>query len=171
MPRTALSVTQSCLTFCDPMDCSPPGSPVHGIFQARILEWLPFPPPGDLPNPRIEPLSLLSPALAGRFFTTVPSGKPGVTKNGKDTLPTIKQNTSILLKIFTCSTAHTFEKEMSFNHWIMFKNNFPNDLKKVFHRKSGLILLLTSPLSTSSQSQIAPCLPIIRKLLKDYDQI
>ena len=32
------SVTQSCLTFCDPMDCSPPGSSVHGIFLARILE-------------------------------------------------------------------------------------------------------------------------------------
>ena len=33
------SVTQLCLTLCDPMDCSPPGSSVHGIFQARILEW------------------------------------------------------------------------------------------------------------------------------------
>ena len=32
-------VAQSCLTLCDPMDCSLPGSPVHGIFQARILEW------------------------------------------------------------------------------------------------------------------------------------
>ena len=33
------SVTQSCLTLCDPMDCSPPGSSVHRIFQARVLEW------------------------------------------------------------------------------------------------------------------------------------
>ena len=33
------SVAQSCPTLCDPMDCSPPGSPVHGIFQARVLEW------------------------------------------------------------------------------------------------------------------------------------
>ena len=33
-------VTQSCLTLCDPMDCSPPGSSAHGILQARILEWL-----------------------------------------------------------------------------------------------------------------------------------
>ena len=31
---------QSCLTLCDPMDCSPPGSPIHGILQARILEWV-----------------------------------------------------------------------------------------------------------------------------------
>ena len=33
-------VTQSCLTLCDPMDCSLPGSFVHGIFQGRILEWV-----------------------------------------------------------------------------------------------------------------------------------
>ena len=33
-------VTQSCLTLCDPVDCSPPGSSIHGILQARILEWV-----------------------------------------------------------------------------------------------------------------------------------
>ena len=33
-------IAQSCLTLCDPMDCSPPGSSIHGIFQARILEWV-----------------------------------------------------------------------------------------------------------------------------------
>ena len=44
---------QSCLTLCDPMDCGPPGSSVHGILQARILEWVACPPPGDLPDPGI----------------------------------------------------------------------------------------------------------------------
>ena len=39
---------QSHLTFCDPKDCSPPGSSVYGIFQARVLEWVPLPSPGDL---------------------------------------------------------------------------------------------------------------------------
>ena len=38
------------------MDCSSPGSSVHEIFQARILGGLPFPPPGDLPNPGIKPV-------------------------------------------------------------------------------------------------------------------
>ena len=57
------------------MDCSPPGSSVHGILQARIQEW-PFPSPGNLPNPGIEPDTLASPALAGRFFTTSTTGKP-----------------------------------------------------------------------------------------------
>ena len=51
-------VAPSRLTLCDPVDYSPPGSSVHEIFQARILEWLPFPSPGDLPNPGIEPGSL-----------------------------------------------------------------------------------------------------------------
>ena len=136
---------QSYLTLCDAMDCSLPGSSVHGILQARILEWvlqgffqtqgsnlnilsllhwqvvslplvppgkplylttrhfsrvrlcatvwsvacqvplfmrfsrqeywsgLPFPSPGDLPDPGIE---LMSPILAGGFFTTEPPGKP-----------------------------------------------------------------------------------------------
>ena len=36
-------VVQSCLTLCDPMDCSPPGSSIHGILQARILEWVTIP--------------------------------------------------------------------------------------------------------------------------------
>ena len=48
-------VAQSCPTLCHPMDDNLPGSTVHGIFQARILEWVPFPSPGDLPNPGIEP--------------------------------------------------------------------------------------------------------------------
>jgi len=61
---------QSCPTLGDPMDCSPPGSSVHGILQARILEWVAFPSPGDLPNPGTESSSLRSPALAGGFFTT-----------------------------------------------------------------------------------------------------
>ena len=56
---------QSCPTLCDPMECSPPGSSVHGILQVRILEWVAkIPSLGDLPDPEIE---LASPALAGRL--------------------------------------------------------------------------------------------------------
>ena len=57
---------------CDPVDLSPPGSSIHGISQTRILEWLPFPPPGDLPHPGTEHESA---ALAGGFFTSEPPGK------------------------------------------------------------------------------------------------
>ena len=48
-------VVQSCLTLWNPIDYSPPGSSVHGVLQARILEGLSFPSPGDLPDPAIEP--------------------------------------------------------------------------------------------------------------------
>ena len=53
----ACSVALSCPTLCDPMDCSPPGSSVYGIFQSRIRGGLPFPPPGDLSQPGTEPRS------------------------------------------------------------------------------------------------------------------
>ena len=52
--------TQSCLTLCDLMDCSLPGSPVYGILQARILRWIAIPSLGELPDPMIE---TMSPAL------------------------------------------------------------------------------------------------------------
>ena len=48
-------VTQSCPALCDPMDCSPPGSSVHGIFQPRILEWVTISFPGNLLNQGIKP--------------------------------------------------------------------------------------------------------------------
>ena len=53
-----------CLTLYDLMDCSPPGSFVHGILQARILEWV------AMFSTRINPAFLMSFALAGGFFTT-----------------------------------------------------------------------------------------------------
>ena len=64
-------VIESCPTLCDPMDSSSPGSSVHGILQARILEWLPFPSPGDLPNSGVE---RWSPALQA---DSLPSEPPG----------------------------------------------------------------------------------------------
>ena len=50
---------QLCLTPWDAMDCNPPGSSVHGILQARILEWVAMPTPGDRPDPGIKPTCLL----------------------------------------------------------------------------------------------------------------
>ena len=64
---------QSYPTLHDPMDWSLTGSSVHGIIQARMLEWVAIPFPRDLPNPGIEPAS---PVLAGGFFTMDPPGKP-----------------------------------------------------------------------------------------------
>ena len=64
-------VVLSCSTLCDPMDCSLPGSSVHGIFQARVCRGLPFPSPGDLSDPGIEPRSLAWQA------DSLPSDPPG----------------------------------------------------------------------------------------------
>ena len=65
--RSESQVAQSCPTLCDPMDCSLPGSSVHGIFQERVVEWGAITFSRDLPRPGTKPLS---PALASGFFTT-----------------------------------------------------------------------------------------------------
>ena len=64
---------QSRLNLCDPMDSSPPDSSVHGILQARTLEWVVTSFSRGLSW--IEPTSPMSPSLAARFFTTEPPGK------------------------------------------------------------------------------------------------
>ena len=73
--RCAVSGVCVCVCVCSvvsyslrPMDCSPPGSSVHGISQARILEWVTIPFSRVLPNPGIAPVSPPSPALAGKFL-------------------------------------------------------------------------------------------------------
>ena len=68
---------QSCSTLCDPMDCSPPGSSVHGALQARILEWGAMPSSGGIfpswgPNPCLP----VPPALQVDSLPTEPPGKP-----------------------------------------------------------------------------------------------
>ena len=66
---------QLCLTLCSPLDWSLLGSSIHGIFQARIQNGLPFPPPGDLPDPGIKPTSPLSPALQADSLSAKLLGK------------------------------------------------------------------------------------------------
>ena len=61
---------QRCLTLCNSMDYTPLGSSGHGILQEGILECVVMASPRDLPDPGIEPVSLMSPTLAGGFFIT-----------------------------------------------------------------------------------------------------
>jgi len=63
---------QSCPTLYNPMDKSPPSSDVHGILQARILEWVAMPCSRELPNPGVS----CSSCIEGRFFTSEPQGSP-----------------------------------------------------------------------------------------------
>ena len=67
---------QSCLAVCDPMDCSPPGSSVHGILQARILEWVAMSSSRGSSRPRDRTCISCGSCLAGGFFTTEPPRKP-----------------------------------------------------------------------------------------------
>ena len=68
---------QSCPTLCNPhIDCSPLGSSVHGISQARILKWLAISQSGGSSQSRDQPSTLGSPILAGGFFNTPQPGKP-----------------------------------------------------------------------------------------------
>ena len=81
-----VQVPQSCPTLCDPMDCSLPGSSVHGILQARIVEWvaIPFSEKEDLPNPGIKPMSH---TLQADSLLSGPLGKPKNTEVGSLVLP------------------------------------------------------------------------------------
>ena len=76
----ACSVTESCLTICDPTSCSPSVSSVLEISQVRILEWVAI----SYSRGSSQPASPVPPASAGKFFTTEPPGKPpGVMNLGK----------------------------------------------------------------------------------------
>ena len=68
--------TRSCLVLCNSEDCSPPGSSVQGILQARILKWIPLSSPWDLPNPGVKPRS---PALKAVYLLSKPPGKPSLS--------------------------------------------------------------------------------------------
>ena len=69
----------SCLTLCNSMDCSLPGSSLHGIFKARILEWvaISYSRGSSQPSDRTRLLRVY-PTLAGGFFTIAPPGKPHI---------------------------------------------------------------------------------------------
>ena len=75
-------VTQSCPTLCDPVDCSPPGSSVHGIFQAKMLKPVSMPSSRDLPDPGIKSKS---PTLQADSLLSEPPGKPSTEGEGKKT--------------------------------------------------------------------------------------
>ena len=77
-------VAQSCSILFDPMDCSPPGTSVHGDSPGKNTSGLPCPPPGDLPNPGIEPRF---PTLQVDSLPAEPPGKPNNTGVGSPSLP------------------------------------------------------------------------------------
>ena len=69
---TAAKSLQSCPTLCDPMDCSPPGSSVHGIFQARVLVW------GAIAFANAKPMGHCKSNAKGKVHSN--TGKPQETR-------------------------------------------------------------------------------------------
>ena len=65
-----------CPSLCDPMDCSLPGSSVHGIFQTRILEWVAVPTSRGSSQPRDQTCTFCVSCIAGGFFIAESLGKP-----------------------------------------------------------------------------------------------
>ena len=115
-----------CPTRCDTVDSSPTDSSVHGILQARILEQVAISYCRGSSQPGNKPASLASLAVAGRFFTTAPSGKPskylstgpmeGVVHQENisiDPFPLLPFLSFLLLSIFTSSPGMTVQLSCS----------------------------------------------------------
>ena len=102
--QSVFLVTKLCLTLCDPMDCSLPGSSVHGIFQARILEWLAisFSRGSSWPRDRTH----IS-CITGRFFITEPPGKPIDRVYDTEFLPFTQK--SWLLEVWSKQNLHLYQ--------------------------------------------------------------
>ena len=116
-------VAQSCPTLCNPMDCSPPGSSDHGILQARILEWVAIPLPGNLPNPGIEPGSY---ALQADSLVSEPPGKPS---SHEIRLQNIFSDNRFILKV-TCQKESQAGEFMRSRLMIVDKGHSKSEIEK-----------------------------------------
>ena len=131
------------------MDSNLPGSSVHGLSQARILEWVVISSPGDLPNQRIVPAS---PALADGFFTTEPRGKPPDSIHFlilQTLLPTpwnspphylfcsCSSNPSLRGTLPSVSLCHTQTYKFTITHFPCFISLSPSTSSSAFHDYSG----------------------------------
>ena len=140
MPKTILypsskrrNIVSWGATLCDPMDCSPPGSFVHGILQARILEWVSLSLlRGNLPNTGIQPRS---PTLQADSLPAEPQGKPKNTGVGSLSLLqriflTQESNLGLLhcRQIFYCLSHHGLTSDgQTISHWKWTpSNHLPN---------------------------------------------
>ena len=103
--------SQSCLTLRDPMDCGLPGSSVHGILQARILEWVAMPSSSESQGWN---LVLLSPMLAGRFFTTSTTWEAPLTALLGNKSQTMK---SALFKVCSSGVFGIFQELYNCHHY------------------------------------------------------
>ena len=120
-------ITQACPTLCDPLDCNPPGSSVHGILQARILKWVAFPFSRGSSQPRYW---IWVSCVTGRFFITEPPG---------NLVPSLEICNLAFCKVYFSFVGWSFHLLCDF-----FK------LKHIYHQKKGMIPEQTEFQLTSS---------------------
>ena len=107
--------------FCNPMNCT-----VHGILQARILEWEPFPSPGDLPNLGIEPRS---PSLQVDSLPAEPQGKPKNTGVGS-------------LSLLQCiSPTQELNRDLLHCKWILYQLSYKVVIFFLYRKVTASVLL------------------------------
>ena len=99
-------VAKSCLTLCDPMDCGPPGSSVHGILQARILEWVAI--SFSRGSSQLRDQIPRSPALQADYLPSEPPGKPFIV--------------ATYLKIKSSQVSITAVQNMGNGGWVALKH-------------------------------------------------
>ena len=124
-------VLHSCLTLCHSMDCSLPGSSVSGILQVRILDGLPCPPPGELPNPGIKSVLPAAPALQVDSLPLSDLGKLPLMNIimhfrksfGNGVSKTIIEVSIFLKKIFILN-AHQYKHNTMFTWLILWTTRF-----------------------------------------------
>ena len=155
-----VKIAQQCLTLCDPM-----GYIVHGILQARILEWVAFPPPGDLPNRGIKPRS---PTLQADSLPAQPLGKPKNTGVGSLSLlqrifPTQESNWGLLhcrWILYQLSYQGSLKEGLQTCFFLLFMNDY-NNLALQSNRKRIVL--------DSSSLDLHPC-TIMNKKKKDTER-
>ena len=111
-------VTQSCPTLCHPMDCSPPGSSVHEIFQARILEWVAIAFSKGSSQPRNRTWVSYT---AGRFFTSWPTREALTGIQIKYEGYTLRYKDALLFKIY----------KTNIYPWYIYNNNNNNEFMSI----------------------------------------
>ena len=93
---------QSCLTLCDPLDCRPPGSSVHGILQSRILEWVAMPFSGGSSSSRDQTCLLCLLHCMWIFLPTGPPGKPFFLLKDNKNFPLLDTIVVAVVQLLSC---------------------------------------------------------------------
>ena len=140
---------QMCLTLCNPMDYSLPGFSVHGILQARMLEWVAMPSSRGLPDPGIKHSSLRSPHLQAGSLPPVPPGETEFNKTLK--LGTFGASTFLDCLEFLSSTFHFL---YCYSSWLGFKIYTVRPKKKKKKKYPEIIFSKIQLENVKSQKQI-----------------